>query len=76
MIRTADGTPHVTMTPRGNSRFAFFVALVRRIIGVPDYDRYRQHMTEHHPECEMMTEREFAEDRLLTKYSKPGQRCC
>lgn len=52
------------------------VALVRKIIGVPDYERYQQHMREHHPGCEMMSEREFSEDRLLTKYSKPGQRCC
>jgi uncharacterized short protein YbdD (DUF466 family) len=52
------------------------VALVRKIIGVPDYETYQKHMATAHPDCAMMSEREFAEDRLLTKYSKPGQRCC
>jgi uncharacterized short protein YbdD (DUF466 family) len=53
-----------------------FVALVRKIIGVPDYETYKQHMAATHPDCAIMTEREFAEDRLVNKYSKPGQRCC
>jgi uncharacterized short protein YbdD (DUF466 family) len=56
--------------------WAWFVALVRKIIGVPDYETYKLHMEKSHPECTPMTEREFAEDRLVTKYSKPGQRCC
>jgi uncharacterized short protein YbdD (DUF466 family) len=73
MIDSVHETPHAAAAPRG---FAMVVALVRKIIGVPDYERYQQHMREHHPECEMMSEREFSEDRLLTKYSKPGQRCC
>ena len=50
--------------------------LVRAVIGVPDYERYRQHMAEHHPGQPVMSEREFAEDRLQAKYSRPGQRCC
>ena len=54
----------------------WFVALVRKVIGVPDYETYRQHMQRCHPEQEPMTESEFAEDRLVNKYSKPGQRCC
>lgn len=52
------------------------IELVRKIIGVPDYERYRQHMAACHPGQPMLSEREFAEDRLTAKYSKPGQRCC
>jgi uncharacterized short protein YbdD (DUF466 family) len=55
---------------------ASFIEIVRKIIGVPDYERYKAHMAEHHPECAPMTEAEFADDRLVNKYSKPGQRCC
>jgi uncharacterized short protein YbdD (DUF466 family) len=54
----------------------WFVALVCKIIGVPDYDTYKQHMARCHPDQAPMTEAEFAEERLTTKYSKPGQRCC
>jgi uncharacterized short protein YbdD (DUF466 family) len=49
---------------------------VRRIIGVPDYERYVRHMAECHPEQRVMSEREFVEERLRDKYSRPGQRCC
>jgi uncharacterized short protein YbdD (DUF466 family) len=73
MIDSVNETPHATTAPRG---FAMFVALVRKIIGVPDYETYKQHMAATHPDCAIMTEREFAEDRLVNKYSKPGQRCC
>ena len=74
MIQSAHGTPHVGTTPE--SLVARVSALVRRIIGVPDYTTYRRHMTTCHPGQPMLSEQEFAEDRLVAKYSKPGQRCC
>jgi uncharacterized short protein YbdD (DUF466 family) len=51
-------------------------AVVRRIIGVPDYDRYLAHVASHHPECTPMTKEEFTEQRLVDRYSRPGSRCC
>jgi uncharacterized short protein YbdD (DUF466 family) len=51
-------------------------AVVRRIIGVPDYDRYLSHVASHHPGCTPMTKEEFTEQRLVDKYSRPGSRCC
>lgn len=74
MIQTASGTPHAEPAPQ--SWTARVSSLVRRIIGVPDYTTYRQHMTACHPDQPMLSEQEFAEDRLVAKYSKPGQRCC
>jgi len=50
--------------------------IVRRIIGVPDYDRYVAHVTAHHPDVEPMTCEEFNRQRLADKYSRPGSRCC
>jgi len=50
--------------------------VVRRIIGVPDYDRYVAHTRAHHPECALMTREEFIQQRLVDKYSRPGSRCC
>ena len=51
-------------------------AVVRRVVGVPDYDRYVAHVRECHPGTEPMTHRQFEESRLHDKYSRPGQRCC
>lgn len=74
MIQTVHGTPHAEVAPP--SLVGRISALVRRIIGVPDYTTYRQHMAVCHPDQPVLSEQEFAEDRLVAKYSKPGQRCC
>ena len=50
--------------------------VVRRIIGVPDYDRYVAHVRTHHPEVTPMCQRDFEKQRVLDKYSRPGGRCC
>ncbi len=50
--------------------------VVRRVIGVPDYDRYLAHVTRTHPECVPMTHDEFARDSLTRRYNTPGNRCC
>ena len=50
--------------------------MVRRIIGVPDYDRYVAHVREHHPGMEPLSEAEFIQQRLADRYSRPGSRCC
>lgn len=51
-------------------------AVVRRIVGAPDYDRYLQHMREHHPGHAVLGPREFARDALARRYDRPGSRCC
>jgi uncharacterized short protein YbdD (DUF466 family) len=50
--------------------------VLRTIIGVPDYDRYAAHMRAHHPGCELVTRDEFMNQRLASRYSQPGSRCC
>jgi uncharacterized short protein YbdD (DUF466 family) len=58
-------------------RFAARAAhVVRRIIGVPDYDRYVAHMRLHHPAAAPMAREEFIRQRLIDRYDKPGSRCC
>ncbi len=52
------------------------LAVLRRIIGVPDYDEYLAHMHAHHPACERLTRDAFLAERMRDKYSRPGQRCC
>jgi len=57
-------------------RLARVSAVVRRVIGAPDYSGYLRHMREHHPECKVMSEAEFFSDQLTARYSRPGSRCC
>ena len=51
-------------------------AVVRRIIGAPDYTAYVRHMKQHHPECAVLSEAEFLDEQLTARYSRPGSRCC
>ena len=51
-------------------------AVVRRIVGVPDYDRYVAHVRECHPGTVPMSRSDFEQKRLEDRYSRPGQRCC
>jgi uncharacterized short protein YbdD (DUF466 family) len=50
--------------------------VVRRIIGVPDYDRYLEHLRAHHPGEQPISEQEFIRQRQADRYSRPGSRCC
>lgn len=50
--------------------------VVRRIIGVPDYDAYVRHQQLHHPECAVLSPEAFGQDMLKRRYEKPGSRCC
>lgn len=65
------------MTVEGvRERLRRAAAIVRRVIGVPDYERYVAHVRECHPDREPMTRQAFEESRMYDKYSRPGQRCC
>jgi len=69
------------VTPReavrsARDRLERAACVVRRIIGVPDYERYVAHVREHHPGTEPLTEEEFVRQRLADRYSRPGTRCC
>lgn len=51
-------------------------AVVRRVIGVPDYEAYLAHMRQRHPECVPLTRDRFLAERLQARYERPGSRCC
>jgi uncharacterized short protein YbdD (DUF466 family) len=50
-------------------------AVIRRIIGAPDYGRYLEHVRRVHPGQEPLTEKEFIR-RQMEGRAKPGARCC
>jgi len=64
------------LTTRTRDRVERVAAVVRRIIGVPDYDRYVTHVTTNHPGCTPMSREEFTQQRMNERYSRPGSRCC
>ena len=51
-------------------------AVVRRIIGAPDYSAYLEHMRARHPGCAVLTQAEFLDEQLTARYSTPGSKCC
>ena len=51
-------------------------AVIRRIMGVPDYDAYLAHMHRHFPDCTPLDPRTFERERIADKYTQPGSRCC
>ncbi|HTJ24347.1 MAG TPA: YbdD/YjiX family protein [Gemmatimonadaceae bacterium] len=61
---------------RAFTRLDRLAAVVRRIIGVPDYDRYLAHARRCHSDRPVMTRDEFMRQRLVDRYSRPGARCC
>ena len=62
--------------PSLRTRVQEVLRVVRTIIGVPDYDRYVQHVCAHHPGATPLSRQEFERDRMTAKYTRPGSRCC
>ena len=50
--------------------------VVRRVIGVPDYERYLTHMRQRHPERVPLGRDQFLAERMQARYERPGSRCC
>jgi uncharacterized short protein YbdD (DUF466 family) len=50
--------------------------VVRTVVGAPDYDQYLEHVRVRHPEHEPLSRDEFMRQRLESRYSRPGSRCC
>ena len=51
-------------------------AMLRIVIGAPDYDRYLAHLSSRHPGATPLSRDEFARDALARRYDRPGSRCC
>ena len=65
-----------TAGDRVRERLRAMACVLRRVIGVPDYDRYLAHERAHHPERTPLTREAFMCERLESRYAKPGARCC
>jgi uncharacterized short protein YbdD (DUF466 family) len=48
----------------------------RQVFGIPDYERYLDHMRKHHPHDPVLSAREFCARAIDRKYEGNGPRCC
>jgi uncharacterized short protein YbdD (DUF466 family) len=56
--------------------FERILSVIRRIVGVPDYDAYLAHFSAHHPGASPLSRNAFLQKCWEDKYTKPGNRCC
>ena len=75
-MSTAERSRHAAPAPGLIGTLRRVAAVIRRMIGVPDYDRYLAHMREHYPECTPLDPRTFERERLTARYKATGSRCC
>ena len=69
MPRRTDGpTDRRTVRP--------WIAALRRILGMPDYAAFVEHMGRRHPGCAIPTEQEFFDQYVTARYSSGPTRCC
>ena len=69
-------SPGITHPTGLRIRIERALRVIRSIIGAPDYERYVAHMESHHPGCAIASRDEFMRQRLESRYSRPGSRCC
>jgi uncharacterized short protein YbdD (DUF466 family) len=50
--------------------------LLRRVAGMPDYQRHLEHLRRCHPERPIPTERQYFEQYLEGRYQDGPTRCC
>ena len=62
--------------PKASGALSRIAAVVRRIIGVPDYQIYLEHMQRCHPDRQPISKDVFDQQRMDARYNTPGSRCC
>jgi uncharacterized short protein YbdD (DUF466 family) len=89
-MRTIFGAKGATLSSRAGSadpvtdasgqRLSAVTRTVRRaylqLFGIPDYERYAEHMASHHPDEPQPSRREFCARAIDRKYGHIGPRCC
>jgi uncharacterized short protein YbdD (DUF466 family) len=58
------------------SRLGRLAAAIRRIAGMPDYERYVQHLRACHPDRPIPDRADFFLDFVEQRYRGGGGRCC
>ncbi len=61
---------------RSDGRLANLVRAFKRVAGMPDYTGYLAHMAERHPGSALLSERQYFEEHIQTRYGSGVSRCC
>ena len=59
-----------------SSSLRLIVSTLRRIVGMPDYATYIEHLRVKHPGCAVPSEQEFFDQYVTARYSGGPTRCC
>ena len=51
-------------------------SILRQVSGMPDYGEYLKHMRSSHPQARVLSEREFYNEHLHSRYADGPTRCC
>ena len=58
------------------SSFTTLARMVRRLAGMPDYERHIEHLRRCHPEQPLPDRRQYYEEYLKARYQEGPTRCC
>ena len=61
---------------RGGSVDGGLVSSLKHLLGMPDYQRFVEHLRRCHPERPVPSEREFFEQYVTDRYGTGTTRCC
>lgn len=61
---------------RKDSSVRQWVSALKRICGMPDYPGYLHHMADRHPGRPVLTERQFYDEQVQSRYGNGASRCC
>lgn len=61
---------------RMTGRWRRLARALRQVFGIPDFERYCEHLREHHPDRPLPTEREFHRMAIDRRYGAAKPRCC
>jgi len=62
--------------PVRGARWQAIRRALRQMFGIPDFDRYREHMRTKHPGAPLLSEREFHAMAIDRRYGAARPRCC
>lgn len=55
---------------------ARLACVIRQVSGMPRYSDYLSHMRGSHPQGPVLSEREYYDEHLRTRYADEPTRCC
>jgi len=68
-----NNNPQLTTLER---RLQWFRQACRQVFGVPDYERYCQHVRDRHPQATVLPPRAFYAMATAKRYGNSRGRCC